>query len=113
VPAQGGSRAADAHGANDRIADKAQRLHFVSRVPLLCECSGPGCRGLLMISLDDYRQVRRQPDSFLTAPGHEIEGTEVHTTMSGYVVRCPSRRDRDTTSTAVRAVGISPEIDAA
>jgi hypothetical protein len=60
----------DARAANDRIAEKAEQLRFVSRVPMMCECSTPGCRKLVMIGLDDYRAFRRVPNNVLTAPGH-------------------------------------------
>ena len=62
----------DARKANDRIAEKAQRLHFVSRVPMLCECSARACRTIVMIGLDDFRRMRSD-DDVLLAPGHELE----------------------------------------
>jgi hypothetical protein len=69
--AEGDDRALDARAANDRIAEKAEQLRFVSRVPMLCECSAPDCRELVMIALDDYRALRRAPGNSLTAPGHD------------------------------------------
>ena len=39
----------DARQANDRIAEKAERLRFVSRVPMLCECSDRDCRAVVMV----------------------------------------------------------------
>jgi hypothetical protein len=72
----GGSRAMDARRANDRIAEKAEQLRFVSRVPMLCECSAKGCRTVVMIGLGDYRELRRDPDAVLLATGHELEGAE-------------------------------------
>ena len=64
----------DAREANDRIAEKAEQLRFVSRVPMLCECSAPECRTIVMIALDDYREIRRTNGAVLTAPGHDAEG---------------------------------------
>jgi hypothetical protein len=64
----------DARAANDRLAEKAQQLRFVSRVPMLCECATPSCRAIVMISIDEYREIREDADSFLTAPGHAIQG---------------------------------------
>lgn len=58
--------------ANDRIAEKAASLRFVSRVPMLCECGRPGCVTILMIGLDAYRQVRRDPENVLVASGHDF-----------------------------------------
>lgn len=63
--------------ANDRIAEKAVRLRFVSRVPMLCECSDAGCRTIVMISLEDYFAIRRDADALITAPGHSTEKSEL------------------------------------
>jgi hypothetical protein len=60
----------DARQANDRIAEKAERLRFVSRVPMICECSDGDCRTVVMVGLEDYRAIRRDNEALLTAPGH-------------------------------------------
>ena len=83
----------DARAANDRIADKAEKLRFVSRVPMLCECSKPACRAIVMISIDAYRQLREMPGCFLTAPGHHIEGAELQQETKSYSILAP-RGDR-------------------
>jgi hypothetical protein len=77
----------DARRANDRIADKAEALRFVSRVPMLCECSDPACRTIVMIGLDEYRAIRRSDGSVLTAPGHHVEGGALETQTAQYEVR--------------------------
>jgi hypothetical protein len=84
---RGGTRAMDARKANDRIAEKAEQLRFVSRVPMLCECSETSCRRIVMIGLSDYFALRRSEDSVLTAPGHQVEGTALETQTSEYEVR--------------------------
>jgi len=63
------SRSAVIREANDEIAARAAALHFVSRVPMLCECGDPTCRELVLVTLDEYRRERRARE-FLTAPGH-------------------------------------------
>jgi len=63
----------DARKANDRIAVKAEQLRFVSRVPMLCECSAPDCRTIVMIALEDYYEIRLEGGT-VTAPGHDREG---------------------------------------
>lgn len=86
----------DARQSNDRIADKAERLRFVSRVPMLCECSDHDCRTVVMVHLDDYYAIRRDDDAFLTAPGHVAEESHLESETSGYDVRHDdSRRDDD------------------
>jgi hypothetical protein len=59
----------DVRKANDRIAEKAERLRFVSRVPLLCECGDPDCRTIVMVGLEDFRAMRSRQEAVL-APGH-------------------------------------------
>ncbi len=86
----------DARQANDRIADKAERLRFVSRVPMICECSDPDCRAVVMVRLEDYRAIRRDGDAILTAPGHSAEESHLESEAPGYDVRHDdSRRDDD------------------
>ena len=83
----------DARKANDRIAAKAEQLRFVSRVPMICECSDPACRTTVMIALGDYYAVRRSDDAVLTAPGHEAGGAALETQTSDYDVRRLGRSD--------------------
>jgi hypothetical protein len=67
------TRSDDAFEANERLAQSAEALHFVSRVPMFCECRDPGCRELALIHLDRYREVREDPGLWLTAPEHHID----------------------------------------
>jgi hypothetical protein len=85
----------DARKANDRIADKAEQLRFVSRIPMLCECSAPGCRTLVMVALDDYREIRRTVDSFITAPGHDARDAALEERTPEYEVRRSGRSRED------------------
>lgn len=91
-PAGGEGRSLDARAGNDRIAEKAKRLQFLSRVPMLCECSAADCHTIVMVSLDEYEEIRRDPDNFLVAPGHELESSETQSETARFVVRrAPSR----------------------
>ena len=81
----------DVRAGNDRIAEQAERLQFVSRVPMLCECGARDCRTIVLIDLDEYHEVRRDPDSFLTAPAHDVEGAELKTERTDYAVRRAGR----------------------
>ncbi len=38
----------------------------MSRVPLLCECDNPGCGALVLVSLDEFRRLRRTGDAVIT-----------------------------------------------
>jgi len=87
-----GSRAMEARSANDRIADKAEELRFVSRVPMLCECSAPDCRTIVLLGIDDYREIRRSGDTFFTASGHDADGAALERRTPDYDIRRVSRR---------------------
>ena len=81
----------DARAANDRIARRAEEFRFVSRVPMLCECSLPSCRTIVMISMEEYREIRNNPNSFLTAPDHDLEDTNLERQTQDYAVRVRRR----------------------
>jgi len=85
----------DARAANDRIAEKAEQLRFHSRVPMMCECSDPDCRSLVMIWLDEYRALGEAPYDILTAPGHEADGTDILKETADYDIRRPSPHRRN------------------
>jgi len=85
------SRAMDARKANDRIAARAEQLRFVSRVPMLCECSAADCRTIVLLSLEDYRRIRRSCDTFFTAPGHDADGATLERRTPDYDVRRASK----------------------
>ena len=94
-PAEGSNRPLDARAANDRIAEKAHRLRFHSRVPMLCECSAPGCQTIVMVDLDEYEQIRGERENFLTAPGHEVEGANLVEATPTFEIRQRSAHPRD------------------
>jgi len=86
----------EARQANDRIAEKAERMRFVSRVPMICECSDSDCRAIVMVRLEDYHAIRSDRDAILTAPGHSVEESHLEAKAAGYDVRHDdSRRDDD------------------
>jgi hypothetical protein len=85
----------DARAANDRIAAKAQKLQFLSRVPMLCECSEQGCRTLVMIGLREYSEIRAEPDLILTAPGHGSGRARLEQGTGSYEIRRESRNRGD------------------
>jgi hypothetical protein len=63
------TRSEEIRSSNDHIAERAVRLHFVSRVPMLCECGDPGCRSIVLVGLDRYAELREAGS--VVAPGHE------------------------------------------
>jgi hypothetical protein len=85
----------DARAANDRIAEKARQLHFLSRVPMMCECSKPSCRQLVMVSLGEYREIREDYNTFLAAPSHDAEEAELVREACGFDIRRGGYRRHD------------------
>lgn len=77
-------RSDEMRAGNDRIAERAEQLRFVSRVPMLCECGQSGCSQLVLIGLDEYRSLRADARRYLTAPEHRLEAATVETKQPGY-----------------------------
>ena len=84
------TRSEHVRAAHDRIADRAVQYQFVSRVPMLCECSDPSCRSIFLIGLDRYEELRE--DGYLTFPGHTVDGGEPTARDDGYWLQRPARR---------------------
>jgi hypothetical protein len=70
--------------ANRRIAESAQRLQFVSRMPLFCECDDPGCNALVLMTRAEFDPVEADGDVRLTAPGHAVEHASHGDKAPGY-----------------------------
>jgi hypothetical protein len=64
-----------ARDANRRIAQSAERLQFVSRMPLFCECDDPRCLALVLMTREEFAPVADDMGSRLTAAGHAVEAT--------------------------------------
>jgi hypothetical protein len=75
--------------ANERIRSAAEGYDLEGRVPFICECADPGCREIVQLTLDEYRDVRRNGRRFVNAPGHDEaaqDWAEVVEDHGGYVV---------------------------
>jgi hypothetical protein len=59
--------------SNERLqrAAYSHRFEPTDRVPFLCECADPGCFEAVMLSLEEYEQVRAHPARFVLVAGHE------------------------------------------
>jgi hypothetical protein len=57
--------------ANEGIEQAASRHDVIDHVPFICECADEWCRELLVLSIDEYEEIRRNPRHFLNVPGHE------------------------------------------
>lgn len=57
--------------ANERISAAAGSYGVDMPVPFICECSDPGCSGVVRINLEQYEEIRADSRHFLNIPGHE------------------------------------------
>ena len=58
--------------ANERIREAVKEYdHEVDRIPFLCECPVEDCAEVIRLTPDEYSQLRRNPNRFMTAVGHE------------------------------------------
>jgi hypothetical protein len=56
--------------ANEGIQEAASTYDVLERIPFICECADGNCRELLVLSMDEYEEIRGNPRHFLTAGGH-------------------------------------------
>jgi hypothetical protein len=62
--------------ANERVVAKARELELASDQPLpfLCECSDQRCFARILLTIEEYDEVRSDPQRYLTISGHEAGG---------------------------------------
>jgi hypothetical protein len=76
--------------ANERLhAQIAGAVTADTLVPFLCECVDERCMARVEMTLDDYRDVRGDEDTFAVAPGHAAGTGEAVVEVHGsfHVVR--------------------------
>lgn len=56
--------------ANEGIQEAASTYGVLEQIPFICECADGRCRELLVLSMDEYEEIRGNPRHFLNAPGH-------------------------------------------
>jgi hypothetical protein len=61
---------------NDDLAAVARALDEDERTPFLCECARERCTQVVLLTLDEYEDVRSDNDRFLIAPGHPLAADE-------------------------------------
>jgi hypothetical protein len=60
--------------ANEGIQQAATTYEVLEQIPFICECADENCRELLVLSMDEYEEIRGNPRHFLNAPGHVRAG---------------------------------------
>ena len=75
--------------ANEVIRAAAEEHDVSEGIAFVCECANPDCRELIRIKLDEYREVRSDPRTFLNVPGHHVFAhghARVISEHDGYVI---------------------------
>ena len=74
--------------ANERIREFAETSDIETPLPFICECADPECREIVLLTLEQYRELRRDPRHFVNVEGHQVaaEGwVEVVAQTDGHV----------------------------
>lgn len=63
----------DFRDANEHLEHAAKNHHFEGqyRFPFVCECGDSHCHETVMLSIDEYEQIRTHPNWFFLIAGHE------------------------------------------
>ena len=76
--------------ANETIQEQADRLGAdMDQLPFLCECPDEECVEILLLTRDEYTDVRKHDDHYVTAVGHEDREKPIGQVVarnSGYIV---------------------------
>jgi hypothetical protein len=75
--------------ANERIKSAAEEYEVGGAIPFICECADPERRGVVLLTMSEYEEIRAQPTHFLNLPGHDgiaVEHTEIVRAAPGYIV---------------------------
>jgi hypothetical protein len=62
--------------ANRRRVNEMVRPVEPHWMTILCECGNPGCREQLVVSQEQYENVREDSTLFMLRPDHDIAATE-------------------------------------
>lgn len=66
-----------ARDVNERIEQIEEgRPSEDSTIRFVCECGDGDCSEQIALSKDEYEEVRRHPDRFITKPRHNLSGVE-------------------------------------
>lgn len=79
----------EARSANEVVSVEGERDRIRGHEPLavLCECGDRQCHEPLTMTVDEYEEIRSEPDHFAVLPGHEILDAEhVISRRDGYLI---------------------------
>jgi len=73
--------------ANEQIHEKVLELGATGgRAPYLCECEDERCTTVVLLTAEEYKEVRSGSRRFLVAPGHDDADARVGEPRDGFEV---------------------------
>jgi hypothetical protein len=63
-------------GINQRLREGHARFALEGQQEFVCECADMTCTERMLLTIEEYEQVRSNPRRFVIVPGHEISGVE-------------------------------------
>lgn len=61
---------------NDRLAGRARELDEAGPTPFLCECADVRCTRIVLLTLEEYADVRSEDGRYVIVPGHRLPGDQ-------------------------------------
>lgn len=63
---------------NENLAEVHDRSSTVlsSTLGFVCECGDPDCNQALALTLNEFEEIRRDPNNFVVIPGHQFPDFE-------------------------------------
>jgi hypothetical protein len=72
---------------NEKLEQRADELELgEGRTPYLCECDAERCTNVVLLTREEYEQVRAHPRTFVLVSGHQAPDDRVVRDESDYVV---------------------------
>jgi hypothetical protein len=64
--------------ANDQLSRRYAELGLeVELLPFICECADGRCTRTVVLSLEEYDDLRREPQRYVIVNGHELDAEDV------------------------------------
>jgi hypothetical protein len=63
--------------ANEKLEERRTELELDGATPFICECEEETCTALVLLSAEEYEEIRSKSNRFVLSPGHTFRMGEV------------------------------------
>jgi hypothetical protein len=63
--------------ANEKLEERRIELELDGTTPFICECEEESCTTLVMLTGEEYEEIRSESNRFVLSPGHSFRMGEV------------------------------------